>query len=108
MIHAVAVAAVNTTLTSCFRLGRATRALCFGFFTAAVVAHANERAALLLAIHHLENPRNLTRPGAHGELGAYQFRPTTWQMHTAIPFRQALNRETSDTVAEKHYEWLKR
>lgn len=29
-------------------------------------------------------------------------------MHTAIPFRQALNRETSDTVAEKHYEWLKR
>jgi hypothetical protein len=65
------------------------------------------REAFLEAIHHLENPRNSTRPGAHGELGAYQFRISTWIQHTSLPFRQALNRETSDAVAIKHYEWLK-
>lgn len=67
-----------------------------------------EREATLAAIHQLENPRNLTRPGRHGELGAYQFRASTWRMHTKIPFRQALDRATSDVVAVKHYEWLKR
>ena len=39
-----------------------------------VTARAEDRAALLSAIHSLENPYNLTKPGAHGELGAYQFR----------------------------------
>jgi hypothetical protein len=107
------LAAVNTILASPLRLWRAASALGFGFLTAAVAAQADDRvaddrAALLSAIHYLENPRNLTRPGAHGELGAYQFRSSTWRMHTAIPFQQALNRETSDVVAEKHYEWLKR
>jgi hypothetical protein len=29
-------------------------------------------------------------------------------MHTSVPFRQAINREVSDTIAVKHYEWLKR
>jgi hypothetical protein len=29
-------------------------------------------------------------------------------MHTSTPFRQAIHRETSDQVAVKHYEWLKR
>src|ERR1043165_7025437 len=105
MFPAVALAAVKTTLAS--RL-RAASALVFGLLTAAIAAKADDRAALLSAIHNIENPRNLTRPGAHGELGAYQFRPTTWQMHTTIPFRQALDRETSDVVAVKHYEWLKR
>jgi hypothetical protein len=79
--------------------------VCLG---AVATARADERReAFLEAIHHLENPRNSTRPGAHGELGAYQFRISTWIQHTSIPFRQALNRETSDAVAIKHYEWLK-
>jgi hypothetical protein len=62
----------------------------------------------LEAIHHLENPRNSSRPGRFGELGAYQFRITTWQMHTSIPFRQALDRRISDIVAVEHYEYLKK
>ena len=60
----------------------------------------------LEAIHQIENPRNLTRPGAKGELGPYQFRAETWRMHTAVPFVRALDRRESDVVAVKHYEWL--
>src|SRR6185295_13837375 len=73
-----------------------------------VAAHASERWATLEAIHHLENPRNLTRPGAFGELGAYQFRPSTWRMHTSVPFERANDRTASDMVAVKHYDWIKR
>ena len=29
-------------------------------------------------------------------------------MHTNLPFRRALERELSDVVAVRHYEWLKR
>lgn len=69
---------------------------------------AASRWATLQAIHQLENPRNSTKPGRHGELGAYQFRSSTWRMHTKVPFQQALNREVSDTVAVRHYDWIKR
>lgn len=70
--------------------------------------YAAERWATLEAIHQLENPRNLTRPGPRGELGAYQFRSATWRMHTSLPFQHALDRKVSDAIAVKHYEWLKR
>ena len=90
------------------RLWRAVSALLFGLLAAVVTARADERAVLLAAIHNLENPRDLTRPGPRGELGAYQFRAETWRMHTATPFAHALDRETSDRVAVKHYEWIKR
>lgn len=60
----------------------------------------------LQAIHLIENPHNSARPGAHGELGAYQFRPTTWRMHSRQPFRQALVRDHADRVAVAHYEWI--
>jgi hypothetical protein len=86
---------------------RALAALVVGLLWAAD-ARASSRWAILEAIHHLENPRNLSRPGRHGELGAYQFRASTWQQHTSVPFRQALNRAVSDIVAVKHYEHLKR
>ncbi|MSU53447.1 MAG: hypothetical protein EXS41_08660 [Opitutaceae bacterium] len=66
------------------------------------------RWATLEAIHHLENPRNLARPGAKGELGAYQFRASTWHMYTSVPFSRALDRLESDRVAVQHYEWLRR
>lgn len=72
------------------------------------VAGASERQAILEAIHHLENPRNLTRPGPRGELGAYQFREETWRMHTAMPFARALERSCSDHVAGLHFEWIRR
>ncbi len=89
------------------RLVRSFGALLLACLLSATAAHAAGRWATLEAIHHLENPRNLTRPGPFGELGAYQFRVTTWQLHTKIPFSQALDRRTSDIVAVQHYEWLK-
>ena len=76
-------------------------------FTAAT-ANASSRWATLEAIHRLENPRDLTRPGPCGELGAYQFREQTWRMYTRVPFVRALDRSASDDVAVKHYDWLKR
>lgn len=76
-------------------------------FVSVAGAQAASRWATLEAIHHLENPRNLSRPGPFGELGAYQFRVSTWRMHTTVPFSRALDRETSDRVAVQHYEWLK-
>lgn len=75
---------------------------------AAPTASAASRWATLEAIHKLENPENSPKPGRFGELGAYQFRSITWRMHTSIPFRQAIDRETSDAVAVLHYEWIKR
>lgn len=75
---------------------------------AGIAVGGPERRATLEAIHHLENPRNLTRPGPRGELGAYQFRAATWRMHTTLPFARAVEREISDEVAVKHYEWIRR
>lgn len=69
---------------------------------------ASERSATLEAIHSVENPRDLTRPGPAGELGAYQFRERTWRMHTTEAFTMALDRQASDVVAVKHYDFLKR
>ena len=68
---------------------------------------AGQRWETLQAIHWVENPTNTSRPGSYGELGAYQFRPRTWQMHTDQPFSAALDRRCSDEIAVKHYEWLK-
>jgi hypothetical protein len=73
----------------------------------AVAAHASDRWETLEAIHWVENPHNSTRLGAHGELGPYQFRQATWRMYSHRPFYQAVNRQYSDEVAIKHYEWLK-
>ncbi len=67
---------------------------------------AAEQWETLQAIHLIENPRNSSQPGAHGELGAYQFRQTTWRMHTRKSFRNALIRAHADEVAVAHYDWL--
>jgi hypothetical protein len=74
----------------------------------AAVAHASGRWSTLEAIHQLENPRDLSRPGPRGELGAYQFRSATWSLHTDVPFQRALERPMSDLVAGRHYDWLSR
>ncbi len=71
-------------------------------------AQGATRWATLEAIHYIENPNNLTRPGPRGELGPYQFRAMTWRMHTSTPFVRAIDRETADEVAVRHYEWIKR
>ncbi|HZP60566.1 MAG TPA: hypothetical protein VFB27_09610 [Opitutaceae bacterium] len=75
-----------------------------GLATAASTAN---RWETLEAIHWVENPHNSTRMGPHGELGPYQFRQATWRMYSHRPFYQAINRQYSDEVAVKHYEWLK-
>lgn len=67
-----------------------------------------ERWETLQAIHWVENPNNSPRPGPCGELGAYQFREGTWRMHTQVPFRHAVDRQHSDAVAVRHYDWIKR
>ncbi len=69
---------------------------------------AGEQWETLQAIHLIENPQNSPRPGAHGELGAYQFRQSTWRMHSRAPFRNALVRSHADRVAVAHYDWLVR
>lgn len=89
------------------RLGCFLAVLLVGFF-ALPSTHAGERWETLQAIHWVENPHNSTRPGPCGELGAYQFRESTWRMHTQVPFRQAIDRTHADAVAVRHYEWIKR
>jgi hypothetical protein len=76
-------------------------------FASTGAARATTRWATLEAIHNLENPRDSSRPGPFGELGAYQFREMTWRMHTTMPFTLALEREKSDAVAVMHYEWIR-
>jgi hypothetical protein len=99
---------VNTTKNKFSSVARwvALLALVLGF--AASGAWASVRWATLEAIHQLENPHDLPTPGPCGELGAYQFRAATWRMHTTLPFARAIERQASDDVAVKHYEWLKR
>lgn len=81
----------------------ATAALMLGM---ALPVQASLRSDVLQAIHLVENPQDVRRPGRHGELGAYQFRPETWRMHSAEPFVQALDRSASDAVAVEHFEWI--
>ncbi len=82
--------------------------LAMALLAAAGRACASERWETLEAIHWVENPRNVTRVGAHGELGPYQFRPSTWRMHTTQPFALAVDRARADEVAVRHYEWIRR
>lgn len=101
------------TYTNTIATGARRRTGCFlavllvGLFALPSV-QAGERWETLQAIHWVENPHNSARPGPCGELGAYQFRESTWRMHTQVPFRQAIDRKHADAVAVRHYEWIKR
>lgn len=64
------------------------------------------RWATLEAIHQIENPHNSRQPGRFGELGAYQFRATTWAKHSRRPFSDALDRQAADLVAVRHHDWI--
>lgn len=96
--------------TNILSLRSALRVLWLGsalaLFLGSSTARADTRSDTLQAIHMVENPRDLTRAGPAGELGAYQFRESTWSMYTRRPFRDALVRAYSDEVAVAHYEWL--
>ena len=82
--------------------------LMLALLPSALAASSPSRAETLNAIHQVENPLNSTRPGKFGELGAYQFRASTWKMHTDVPFERALDRVQSEEIAIRHYEWIKR
>lgn len=71
------------------------------------LALASDRWETLRAINMVENPTNQTGYGSKGELGPYQFRSSTWRMHSSKPFRMANDRATADQVAVIHYEWIK-
>ncbi len=89
------------------RIGCFLAVLLVGFIALPSV-RAGERWETLQAIHWVENPHNSAKPGPCGELGAYQFRESTWRMHTRVPFRHAIDRTHADAVAVRHYEWIKR
>ncbi len=72
-----------------------------------LIASAADRWETLRAINMVENPTNQTGYGSRGELGPYQFRSSTWRMHSTKPFRMANDRASADQVAVAHYEWIK-
>jgi hypothetical protein len=63
--------------------------------------------AVLSGIRIVETQDQLHPPrGKLGERGPYQFRRSTWRMHTSSSFELAENREVSNTVAKRHYAWI--
>jgi hypothetical protein len=82
--------------------------LLVAFALACVSMSASERWETLQAINWVENPHNSLKAGPCGELGPYQFRRSTWYMHTTKPFALAVQRQHADDVAVRHYDWIKR
>jgi hypothetical protein len=63
--------------------------------------------AMLSGIRVVETQDQLHPPrGKLGERGPYQFRRSTWRMHTSSSFELAENREVADVVAKRHYAWI--
>lgn len=63
--------------------------------------------AVLRGIRVVETQDQLHPPrGKLGERGPYQFRRSTWRMHTKSSFDLAENREVANTVAKRHYAWI--
>ena len=51
-------------------------------------AAAVDLDVLLDCIHEVENPENVRKPGAHGELGPYQMTRATWEQFSHLPFNE--------------------
>ena len=63
--------------------------------------------SVLRGIRIVETQDQLHPPrGKLGERGPYQFRSSTWRMHTSSSFDLAENREVANTVAKRHYAWI--
>ncbi|MBL9215063.1 MAG: hypothetical protein JNG83_06270 [Opitutaceae bacterium] len=82
--------------------------LMVGVLVFTIKTAASDRWETLRAINWVENPTNHSQAGRFGELGPYQFRSSTWKMHTSRPFSQAVQRAAADEVAVKHYEWIRK
>jgi len=63
---------------------------------------------ILMAIHEVENPRDLQTPGAHGELGPHQLTCDTWRRYTLLPFtpQYVCDPKIEEVVALKHLRWI--
>lgn len=63
--------------------------------------------AMLCGIRVVETQDQPHPPrGKLGERGPYQFRRSTWRMHTSSSFDLAENREVANTIAKRHYVWI--
>ncbi len=63
--------------------------------------------AMLCGIRIVETRDQLHPPrGKLGERGPYQFRRSTWRMHTSSSFDLAENRAVANKVAKRHYQWI--
>jgi hypothetical protein len=63
--------------------------------------------AMLCGIRIVETQDKPCPPrGKLGERGSYQFRRSTWRMHTNSSFDLAENREVANAVAKRHYAWI--
>jgi hypothetical protein len=95
--------------TSYTVLGKWIRSSAIGFALILVsTTQAWERGDVLEAIHQVENPNNTMRIGRRGELGPFQFRPVVWRMYTQKPFSLAADQAEAQTVAELHFDWIRR
>lgn len=102
------VVRLSLVMRSYRRGGMGWLSIFFAILAGPVAVQAADRWETLQAIHMIENPTNSVRVGRKGELGPYQFRPSTWKMHTKKPFALAADRDEADAVAVKHYDWIKR
>ncbi len=65
---------------------------------------------LLRCISIVETGEDISAIGRKGERTQYQFLPSTWVMHSSLPFRNANNPKNQnevDRVARKHLEFIK-
>ncbi len=74
---------------------------------AAMSAAADSQEDAFLGATRLRESNNQDwMTGSFGERGSYQFRRSTWRLHTRASFDLAYNREVADAVAHRHYDWL--
>ena len=74
---------------------------------AAISAAADSQEDAFLGATRLRESKDQDwMTGQFGERGSYQFRRSTWRLHTRASFDLAYNREVADSVAHRHYQWL--
>ncbi len=66
----------------------------------------SQEDAFLSATRLRESNNHDWMTGRFGERGSYQFRRSTWRLHTRASFDLAFNREVANAVAHRHYQWI--
>jgi hypothetical protein len=79
--------------------------IALGVATVSAMAE-NQEDAFLSATRLRESKNQDWMTGSFGERGSYQFRQSTWRLHTRASFELAYNREVANAVAHRHYLWL--